>query len=45
MIKTKGSFLSANTFYFDTRDSNVTNIDCVDYYVTAASGEFTAPKI
>jgi hypothetical protein len=40
MLKTKSGFLSANTFYFDTRDSNVTNIDSVDYYVTAASGEF-----
>lgn len=40
MLKTKCGFLSANTFYFDTRDSNVTNTFSVDYYVTAASGEF-----
>ena len=38
MIKTKCGFVSANTFYFESRPSTIISIPIVDYPVTASSG-------
>ena len=39
MVKTKCGFVSANTFYFDSRPSTIISIPFVDYPATASSGD------